>query len=421
MISLRACCALLMLFSTIAVSGEALAQTASACIAAPPLPVSNKQKVINVKSNRQLQRAIRNIRDNTTILISPGTYKLRSSIVIQADNVTIRGAANNCDSVHLVGPGMNKARYGRVMNGFWVSGKNARIANLTISEIYYHTITFDSAAQSPHIYNVRMINSGQQFVKVNPRGFGQGVNNGIVEYSIMEYTNGPSAIDRDNSGTGYTNGVDIHAGSGWRLSNNRFRNFHTPDNADHLSNAAVLVWNGAKNTITENNVFIDVDRSIAYGLGNRKNDHSGGVIRNNMIIKTPGLYSDARRSRSDASIIVWDSPGTKVVHNTVLTSGNTPKSIELRFDTSNVEVSNNITDAPIRHRDNKRFQAQSNLTNAKPNWFVHPPSGNLRLRQVTREVQDKVQRHPYAERDVDGAQRPSGQRVDLGADELLVQ
>ena len=187
------------------------------------------------------------------------------------------------------------------------------------------------------------------------------------------------------------------------------------------SNAAVLVWNGAKNTITENNVFIDVDRSIAYGLGNRKNDHSGGVIRNNMIVKTPGLYSDARRSRSDASIIVWDSPGTKVVHNTVLTRGNTPKSIELRFDTSNVEVSNNITDAPIRHRDNKRFQAQSNLTNAKPNWFVHPPSGNLRLRQATREVQDKVQRHPYAERDVDGAQRPSGQRVDLGADELLVQ
>jgi len=411
----------LFLFSllTFAAAGHLAAQSIpqNVCVAAPPLDLPNKN-IINVSSSRELERAIKNLRDGTTVLISPGTYKLKSTIAITADNVTVRGVLNNCNAVQLIGPGMKNSDHRGAGNGFWISATNTLIANLTISEVYFHTITIDGTSSSPRIYNVRMINSGQQFVKVNPREFGQGVDNGIVEYSVMEYTDGPPMTDHNNSGTGYTNGIDIHAGSNWRISNNRFSNFHTPDHADHLSNAAVLVWNGAKGTITENNVFIDVDRSIAYGLEDKGNDHQGGIIRNNMIVMAPELYSDKRKKYADASIVVWDSPGTRVLHNTILTSGNTPGSIELRFDTSGAEVSNNLTDAPITHRNNNFFLSTNNLTNAKPGWFFHPPSGNLHLRpETSHNMRDKVRRHRLALLDIDGEARPFGRNTDIGADE----
>ena len=39
---------------------------------------------------------------------------------------------------------------------------------------------------------------------------------------------------------------------------------------------------------------------------------------NNMVYMTPGTYSANRRAGSDALIIVWDSPQTQVLHNSIL-------------------------------------------------------------------------------------------------------
>ncbi len=99
--------------------------------------------------------------------------------------------------------------------------------------------------------------------------------------------------------------------------------------AAYLWNPAVLVWNHSTNTLTERNTFINVDRAIAYGLDDKPgSDHQGGTIRNNFIYVQPGLMSQARKADSDAQILVWDSPGTRVVHNTVLTSGNSSKPLK---------------------------------------------------------------------------------------------
>ncbi len=409
---------LLLLIVTIAGANPAHAQNNAGieCIAAPQLPTPGDS--IRVSNDQELRWAIGNIVDNTTIVIAPGTYNLTTTISITADNVTIRGERNDCNSVQLVGPGMRNQDYGDVQHGIWISASNTLIANLTISEVFFQSIAIDGNAQSPHIYNVRMINPGTQFVKVNPIAFADGVNNGIVEYSVMAFTNGTPTIDRNNGGSGYTNGVDIHAGANWRISNNRFSNFHTPDTADNLVNPAVLVWNGASGTITENNIFVDVDRAIAYGLINRPYDHHGGIIRNNMIVQTPGLFSAARRANFDASIIVWGSPHTQVLHNTILNNGNAPNAIDLRWDTSDSEVTNNLTDAPIRHRDRSFFLSSNNLTNARADWFVDPPSGNLRLAFGTTAPLDRAQRHESAELDIDGALRAFDTNVDIGANEI---
>jgi len=223
-----------------------------------------------------------------------------------------------------------------------------------------------------------MLNPGTQFVKVNPISFAEGVDNGIVEYSVMAFTNGPPTIDRNNGGTGYTNGVDIHA---------------------------------------ENNVFINVDRAIAYGLINRTHDHQGGVIRNNMIVQAPGLFSAERRTKTDASIIVWDSPNTQVLHNTILNNGNSPNAIDLRWVIDAGEVFNNLTDAPIRHRDQNFFSSRDNITNAEADWFVDPPSGNLRLGLGITAPLGKARRHELAQYDIDGVLRSAGVNIDVGANE----
>ena len=125
------------------------------------------------------------------------------------------------------------------------------------------------------------------------------------------------------------------------------------------------MWNGAAGTVSEGNIFINVDRAIAYGLVDRDKDHSGGVIRNNMVYYSPGLYGSSRKSGSDDTIIVWDSPDTHTYHNTVLTKGNLNKSIEYRFaDTSGGEVKNNLVDAPITTRNGAIFVTAGNVQSA---------------------------------------------------------
>jgi len=47
--------------------------------------------------------------------------------------------------------------------GIWVGGNvgGVTIANLTIRDIYYHPIIFNTGTQSPLVHNVTLINAGQ--------------------------------------------------------------------------------------------------------------------------------------------------------------------------------------------------------------------------------------------------------------------
>ncbi len=147
--------------------------------------------------------------------------------------MTIRGETNDPEDVVLAGRGMENPDFGAVPHGIWCNTPNLKVQNLTIRDVYFHPIQLAGTADNPQIYNVRLIDAGEQFIKVSPLGFGDGADNGVVEYTVMEYTNGPPMQDH-GGGTGYTNGVDVHAGRDWVIRNNLFKNFHTPDSAQHL-------------------------------------------------------------------------------------------------------------------------------------------------------------------------------------------
>ena len=257
------------------------AGAATAGPAVPPAPLPPPAgTVVRVATVTQLQNAVAAIASNTTILIAPGTYNLTATLYINGTftNVGIRGATGNRDDVVLVGKGMNASNDGGVPFGIWVGGnvRGVTIANLTIRDVYYHPIMLNAGAQSPLIHNVRLVNAGQQFIKANPDGAGGGVDNGIVEYSVIEF----DTTSRDD----YTNGVDVHTGDNWIIRHNLFRNMRAPQG--QLAGPAILMWNASTNTLVDGNTFINCQREIALGLIERTpNDHTGGIVRNNFIYR----------------------------------------------------------------------------------------------------------------------------------------
>jgi len=375
---------------------------------APPLPAPSGN-VVRVSTEPELQAAVRNLASDTTILIAPGTYHLTNTLYIgfrSLTNIALRGATNRRNDVVLVGPGMTNGNFGNAPYGIW-TGEGVQgilIANLTISDFYSHPIIFNAGTASPRVYNVRLAEGGEQLVKSNPDASGKGIDNGIVEYSVLEYSN----TSRD----WYTNAVDVHGGTGWIIRHNVFRNIRAP--FGQLSGPAILMWRGSRDTIVDGNTFVNCQREIAFGLEDiAGNEHTGGIIENNFI------YRDSWVS-GDAGIILWDAPSAQVLHNSILISGTYPNAVEYRFpDTAGVLIANNLTDGAIASRQGATATLMNNSTAATASLFVNPSAGDLHLAITARGAIDTAVPVPGAATDWDGEPR-SPSAPDLGADETAV-
>jgi len=375
---------------------------------APPLPAPEGD-VVRVSTESALQSAVANLVSGRTIVIEPGTYNLSSALYLNrtVENVTIRGATDSCNDVVLVGRGMSNSSYGNVPHGVWIGkAKRATIANLTIRDVWFHPIQLDPSggAQAPRIYNVRMVDAGEQFVKSSADADGTGVDDGVVEYCTMEYT----TTARSN----YTNGVDVHMGANWVVRRSLFKNIRAP--AGQLAGPAVLMWNRSRGSVVEGNVFLNCQYGIALGLlGSRSDDHQGGIVRNNFFHRSAG-------QSGDVGIVLNNSAGTKVLHNTVVLSGTYSNAIEYRFAaTTGVEIRGNLCDSLVRLRDGASGTVAGNITNAQAGWFVDAAAGDLHLSDAATGAIDKASAHPDVVTDFDGESRPSDGAWDAGADERV--
>ena len=388
---------------------------------APPLPAPTGN-VVTVSTEPDLQRAVANITAGQTIVIQPGTYNLATGggtlyFHKLVDSVTIRGATNNCDDVILLGAGMTTQ--GNTPYGIWVGGpNNLLIANLQIRGVYYSPIQLDpnyGGTQSPRVYNVHLVDAGEQFIKVNPQSnLTGGVVNGIVEYSIIEYTaTAPLRTDGACAPTPcvYTNGVDVHLGTGWLVRHNLFRNITAPAGAG-LAGPAVLLWNGSGDMVVEGNLFLNCQRGIAMGLGTTlATENLRGIVRNNMFARTAS-------QPGDVAISAESSPGVKILNNTVLLNGTYPNAIEYRFaTTTNVLIEANLTDSAIRARDGATGTVVGNVTTAPAAWFVNAAAGDLHLTAAATGAIDQAPVLADVPDDYDGNRRPIGPSSDIGAHE----
>ncbi len=366
--------------------------------------------VVNVSTVPQLQAAVASLTSNTTIVIAPGTYRLTQELFIRngVTNVTVRGATANRDDVVILGSGMNVPGVNiplKVENA-----QDVTIANLSIGEAFFHPIQLqgEQGADRIRISNVRLFDAGQQFLKstVDPQR-PNGVDDVIVEHSLIEYT----VIGPDH---GYTQGIDVHHGANWLVRHNVFRNIHVPATAADRFRPAVVFWSGSRDTVVHSNTFINCERGIIFGLGPQPpyaHGHSGGSIYNNFIYRTEPV-------NADAGISVWDSPGTRVYHNTVIQNGTYPAAIEYRFPgTTGVEIINNLTDGSILQRDNAQGVVHTNYTQATAAFFVNAAAADLHLAPTATLAIDHGATVSAVTADWDGDPRPAGAAPDLGADE----
>ncbi len=333
---------------------------------APPLPLPAADRIVRVSTEPQLQAAVRYLKTGTTIVLAPGRYRLSKTLALRGvADVTLRGESGTRESVVLEGSGMGTPN-DAAPYGIWTGAGVERltVANLTIRDFYRHALIFNAGTQQPHVYNVRLVDIGEQFIKSNPGGPNGAVHRGIVEYSVLEYTR--------TARSDYTNGIDVHGGKGWVIRRNVFRNIQAPDG--RLAGPAVLVWNHARDTVTEDNLFFNCARGISYGLVRRDGyDHQGGLIRNNVVHRAIG-------QAGDVGIHVADSPGTRIVQNTVYLGGSYPAPIEVRFNGSvGVVVGNNLSDGPVVGRDGAMPEMLGNITNATAAFFVDAAQGDVRL------------------------------------------
>ena len=339
-----------------------------------------------------------------TILLKDGTYTLSTGLYISSPNITISGESGNRQSVIIEGDAMSSTA--SVGNVITVAADFFTLENVTLQKSKYHLIQIkgESDADSPTIQNCILRDSYEQLVKVSANVDDTSVasDNGLVEDCHFEYTAGMGPQY-------YIGGIDAHAARNWVVRRNSFKNIVSPGGA--IAEYAIHFWNDSADNLVEQNLIIDCDRGIGFGLNSRGN--SRGIIRNNMI------YHVANKGQfADVGIAIHNSSDTQVYNNTIFQEHSYPSAIEYRFSgTSGVLIANNLTNKPIARIDGASGSEQANITTASANWFVNVSRGDLHLASEIGEVVGQGVAISGLTDDFDGDSRADQTTVDIGADE----
>ena len=337
---------------------------------------------------------------NMTILIEDGTYAVASTSsypYITASNLIIRSASGNRDAVILTGQGMQDVAP-LVEIGLYLVGDNITVADLTIRDVGNHGIAITS--DDHFIHNVKIQDTYEQMIKGNSTASPN--NNTVVQCCLFEYTAGVGPQF-------YIGGLDIHAGTNWLVRDNVFYDIASPSQS--LAEHAIHFWDNCSDNIIERNIIVGCDRGIGFGLGSSPN--SGGIIRNNFIV------NDGSQPFNDVGIGLETSPYTEVYNNTIHIAYQ--NAIEYRFvETTNVLITNNLTNRPITSRNGGAATLTTNVVNAETNWYENASFGDLRLVDEQPTVVDQgTDLAGLVNEDIDQLLRPQGVAFDIGGHEFF--
>ena len=393
----------------------------------PPLP-DPASRVISVSTVAGLEDAVNNALVGDTISIADGTYNLDGVYLrIDVPGVTLRSASGNREAVILDG---NYVTTEIVQ----VVASNVTIADLTLREAYYHPIHVMSTSTADTvgtlIYNVHIIDPGEQAIKINPYTPGNALyfpDGGEVACSHIELTDTGRPYIRNDC---YTGGIDAHQARNWVIRDNLIEGFWC---STGLSEHGVHMWVSCRDTRVERNMFRDNARGIGFGMSESANnkrvysdnpcpgagsgyvDHYGGIIQNNFVFASDdGLFSS--EYGFDCGICLWQACGARILHNTVASTQAPFSSIEWRFDNTDVDIINNLVTHNLRDRGGSDYQ-EGNVAGASLALFVDGMSGDLHLASTATVAIDQVTAPSDALDDIDGDLRPIGSASDVGADE----
>jgi len=363
-----------------------------------PLPPPEEPKVIVSSESDLLDRAS-NAASGTTILIEPGIYNLEDSI-----HIVEPGIYNLEDSIHIVNDGITLrsstgSRGDVILDGggmltgpthvILIEADDVTIADLTIRNGGEHGVSINGSDR-PMLYNLHILDTGYQLVKVNP--IGDGSHDGTLACSRLEYTT--------TSPEEYTNGISAHDAHNWIVRDNQWYRIRTPENTPAPT---ILFWSGSSNTIVERNLLVDCYQGIAFGNSSHgEGDHSGGIVRNNFIYAS---------QPHDSVIEMVHASGWLVAYNTVLllNPDGVTWGMEARYEDTTGTFAYNLTNAGAT--------SNGNMTNLQVEWLRNPAKGDLHLKSLNIPPVDAALPVPDVLMDIDGEPRPQDGAPDVGADE----
>jgi hypothetical protein len=378
----------------------------------------------------ELPSIIGQAQPNTTFLLADGLYQMSipadgpRTILINAAGVTVRSASGNAEAVIIDGEYMTKEIFALRADGI-------TLAEISVTRALHHLVHV-SPGGNKHVegtllYGLRLIDGGEQFVKVNSNGAQFWSDAGRVQCSRFLLTDTGRPHIANHTGGCYTGGIDTHGGRDWVVRNNHFEGIYCTNGG--LAEHAIHFWRRSRDTLIENNTIIDCARGIGLGLIadgpdhqrtyddepypeiNGYIDHLGGVVRNNFIWNAIDWY--------DTGIGIVNTRGAVVVHNTVVSdvdhTNSFFSSLDYRFPLTQVEIQNNLV-----RRITRRADAEGNLLanheDPPVEFFVDAPAADLHLTAAATAAIDAGIPHPQAGHDIDGQQH-SETNPDIGADE----
>lgn len=378
----------------------------------------------------QLPALVAAAQSGTTLMLAPGTWRMTTSgesarrITFNTPNVTLRGAGSDPAAVILDGEYLTQEM-------LFIAADNITITNLTITHAVDHGIHISPTVAGNDItgaliHGVRLLDHGEQFLKVNPNGARDAfVDSGTVTCSTFLMTDaGRSHVER-NPGGCYTGGIDVHSARDWVVRYNRFEDIYCA--GEGLAEHAIHFWVGSRDTLVENNVIINCARGVGFGLVDTGNTrpyadnpcpsagggfvgHFGGMIRNNAMFFEVPWY--------DTGIELDQACGARVFHNTVVHSAAATgfySSIDYRFANTSVEVRNNLV-GRITVRDGAAGTVDHNVESATPAALVGAGVGDFHLAATAAAAIDQGVTVNGAGVDLDGEPHANG-APDVGADE----
>jgi hypothetical protein len=380
---------------------------------------------VRVTTARELVEAVAAVDSGMTILVADGVYALNGAYLrIEVPNVTLRSENGGRDAVILDG-GYATTEIVQIV------ASNVTVADLTLRRAYDHAIhvtsTTGADTDGVRIHNVRIVDPGQQAIKINPTDDSHFTDDGVVECCLIEMTDSGRTHVRDDC---YTGGVDAHRSRGWIVRDNVIGGFYC---GSGLSEHAVHFWRGSRGTIVERNVLRENARAIGLGLeadgqgrtypdnpcpGVSSADHYGGIVRNNFVLASRAALFGSEYG-FDCGICLWQACSAAVLHNTVFSADAAFSSIEWRFAGTRTDIAGNLVSHAMRERDGARATLRDNVTDAGADLFVDAASGDLHLAGGAASAIDRVTPDGRAVEDIDGDPRPQGAAADAGADEYL--
>lgn len=171
--------------------------------------------------------------------------------------------------------------------------------------------------------------------------------------------------------------IDAVAASGWHVTNNVIADF-AKAGGDFISYGGFFKGNGRDNVFERNLVRCawrhrgGVRVGLSFGGGGTgtsdcaggtcPREHSGGIIRNNIVMNC-----------SDAGIYLNRSADTLIHNNAIVAT----RGIDVRFPETDTRIVNNIIDGRILSRDGGRYTARNNVMNRLSAALLRPVSRGI--------------------------------------------